>query len=500
VSAVVGALQVEQFRAVVAGRLGLTLEGFATPALADLLKRRVAGHGGSCEDYLVRLASDRSWKEVGVLARELTVNETYFLRNREQFVVLAEVVLPARLQARAAERRLSLLSVGCASGEEAYTLAMVIRDVVSEPAWQVSIVGVDVNDVMLRKAERGRYSPWALRALPDRLRRRWFRADGQVLVLDEEIRGSVRFVERNLMDEDSELWRPGFYDAIFCRNVIMYLTRDGAAALVDRMVRALAPGGFLFLGHAENLRDYRGDLQVRHTHETFYYQRGSTGIEPPASVPGPAPPVAVDVTGPQDWMSAIGSSTVRIRELAAKRPLPPRSPATLTAPGPGGLKRALDLLRREHFAAALAVVESLPDGPESEPETLLLYAVLLIQCGRIDRAEETCGRLLARDGINAGAHYLLGLCRESAGDATGAARHNHAAAHLDPTFALPRLRLGILARRRGDVETARRELGHALVLLSREDPHRLLLFAGGFTRPALTTLCQSELAACGAEQ
>jgi chemotaxis protein methyltransferase CheR len=262
------------------------------------------------------------------------------------------------------------------------------------------------------------------------------------------------------------------------------------------MVRALVPGGYLFLGHAEHLRDHGGDLQVRHTHETFYYQRGSTGVGPSRSL---AVPVAGDPTGSPDWLSAIGTATGRIRELADRRHRSSRSAApTLVAPGPGELERALDLLRREQFAAALAVVESLPDGPESGPDTLLLYAVLLIQCGRTDRAEETCGRLLDRDGTNAGAHYLLGLCRESAGDATGAARHNHAAAHLDPTFALPRLRLGILARRSGDVRTAQRELGHALALLSREDPHRLLLFAGGFTRLALTMLCRSELAACGA--
>jgi chemotaxis protein methyltransferase CheR len=198
-------------------------------------------------------------------------------------------------------------------------------------------------------------------------------------------------------------------------------------------------------------------------------------------------------------MSAIGSATGRIQELAESRHVVARSAAsTVVLPVRDERARALDLLRREQFAAALAVVESIPDSPDSEPDTLLLRAVLLIQCGRTDRAAETCGRLLEGHGADAGAHYLLGLCRESTGDATAATEHNRVAAHLDPTFALPRLRLGILARRSGDVDTARRELGHALGLLSREDPHRLLLFAGGFARSALTELCRSELAACGA--
>jgi chemotaxis protein methyltransferase CheR len=114
-------------------------------------------------------------------------------------------------------------------------------------------------------------------------------------------------------------------------------------------------------------------------------------------------------------------------------------------------------------------------------------------------AAETCRRLLAIDELNAGAHYVLALCRENAGDRAGAIEHDRIAAHLDPTFAMPRLHCGLLARRCGDRDTARRELTQALVLLKREDVSRVLLFGGGFHREALLALCQSAATESGAD-
>jgi chemotaxis protein methyltransferase CheR len=108
-----------------------------------------------------------------------------------------------------------------------------------------------------------------------------------------------------------------------------------------------------------------------------------------------------------------------------------------------------------------------------------------------------CRRLLKIDELNSGAHYVLALCREGARDQPAAANHDQVAVYLDPAFAMPRLHLGLLARRAGDSGTARRELAQALALLQREDASRLLLFGGGFNREALLGLCRAELIACG---
>jgi chemotaxis protein methyltransferase CheR len=157
----------------------------------------------------------------------------------------------------------------------------------------------------------------------------------------------------------------------------------------------------------------------------------------------------------------------------------------------------MELLKSERFGEALDAVHRLPREAATDPEVLLLRATLLTHSGQLAEAEQACRDLLEVDELNAGAHYLLALCREGAGDAEGAIHHDQLAAYLDPGFAMPRLHLGLLARRTGDRSGAGRELTQALDLLRREDGSRLLLFGGGFSREALAALCHAELAACG---
>ena len=128
---------------------------------------------------------------------------------------------------------------------------------------------------------------------------------------------------------------------------------------------------------------------------------------------------------------------------------------------------------------------------------MLLRAVLLTTSGDVAGAERVCARILERDELNAEAHYLRALCREHAGDVAAAADHDRYALYLDPTFSMPRLHLGLLAKRAGDLELARRELSRALVLLAGEEGSRILLLGGGFTRDALLEVCRAELGACG---
>jgi chemotaxis protein methyltransferase CheR len=297
------------------------------------------------------------------------------------------------------------------------------------------------------------------------------------------------------------LWRPETYDAVFFRNVFMYFTPDAGKAVMDRVTGAVAPGGVLFLGHAETLRGMSHGLDPRHTHDTFYYQRGeppspSDGWVSAASSPflaAPLPPTAG--TG---WVSAIEASAGRIQALtAAPRPSGDRAAAALANGWPQTWDLAIELLRQERFGAAIEVVEAFLPSARSQPDVLLLHASLLIHAGQFDRAEEVCQRLIDVDAVNAGAHYLLASCRESHGDWPAAVAHHQAAGYLDPGFAMPRLRLGLLARGRGDLEVARRELGSAVALLSTDDAARIVLFGGGFARTTLIELCRAELVACG---
>jgi chemotaxis protein methyltransferase CheR len=511
------AAEIDAFRAAIARRLGLAFDESKSGQLAELLAQRLESTGRSCAEYLAELDQDQPLQrpELATLARALTVGETYFFRNRDHFRACEELVLPDRLRRRGRDRRLQLLSAGCSSGEEAYSLAILARAVVADPHCQVSVRAVDVNPAALEKASRGRFSSWALRETPAELISRWFRADGRELVLDESVRSAVEFEGRNLTLDDAELWRPQHYDLIFCRNVLMYFTPDAARAVVERIARALVPGGYLFLGHAETLRGLSQAFHLCHTHGTFYYQLEHQHEQPRvAASPTPAsslfassiealPAPLVDAA--DGWVDAIRKASERILALsrtdATPRSVPqPRAAQPQPSSGRNELRAAHELLQRERFAEALALVSNLAPEATLDPDVLLLQAVLLAHDGQLSAAEHTCRRLLALDGLNAGAHYVLALCREGAGDRKGAIEEDQVAIYLAPGFAMPRLHLGLLARRQSDRETARRELRQALELLAGEDASRLLLFGGGFQREALVALCRAELAAVGAER
>lgn len=479
---------VARLQALVTRKLGLDLGGTRAVALESLLRRRTEATGLSVERWLAELEAARSGsEELRALARELTVGESSFFRHLDQLRGFAEGAVPEVLAARPGPLR--VLSAGCASGEEPATLVMLLRDAPRMAGRELLVRAVDVNPAALERARRGRYSPWALRDTPSEVRGRWFSRDGRDFVLDPVIRDAITYEERNLVEDDSDLWAPGSFDVVFCRNVIMYFPAEVQRRVVERIARSLAPGGFLFLGHAETLRGLSHDFHLRHTHGAFHYQRRDGGPRPP--VPPLPRPLPVDLS----WVEAIHHASDRIQRLAR--------PAVRTAPVPGPrapmaeLGRAIALLGEERHQEARQLLDSLPPEAARDPDALLIRAVLLTHGGGLAEAERACREILEVDELSAGAHYVMALCREGAGDRAGAAEHDEVAVYLDPAFAMPRLHLGLLARRAGDRETARRQLGEAALLLEREDTSRILLFGGGFGRESLLALCQAEIAACG---
>jgi chemotaxis protein methyltransferase CheR len=492
----------DRFRECLARRLGLNFGPEKQEYLSDALRQgMLEGGHAAAPDFFAALDQAAS-REMERLVQALTVGETYFFRQWDHYRALLENALPLRQKARAADRRLRILSAACASGEEAYSLAMLLR--ASAPGlegWDLQIKGVDLNPSMLQRAVSAVYTPWSLRDTSAELRERYFEPAGRDFRVREEVRTRVQFERRNLSEANPDLWPEAHYDVVFCRNLIMYFTPEAAAALVARIARSLVPGGFLFLGHAETLRGLSQDFHLCHTHDTFYYQRPEPGAARVPSAAGPAPAAAAWTPAAWDdgssWVQAIQRASDRIAGLAARSQDPaPRPLAAGAGAGagaaPSDLERALELTRHERYGEAL---EALPEAQSAGVDAQLLRAVLLLNLGRLELAQAACAGLLASDELNAGAHYVMALCREHAGDLDAAAQEDRTAIYLDASFAMPWLHLGLMERRRGRADQARRNLEQALSLLAREDSSRVLLFGGGFGREGLAQLCRSGLAA-----
>jgi chemotaxis protein methyltransferase CheR len=500
---------VAQLRAAVARRFGLYFPAGNLQVLADALQQRTARLACTPAAYLSQLADGSACSgEWEALAELVTVGETYFFRNNEQFIALCAVAVPALLSDGGRGRgTLNILSAGCSSGEEPYTMAMYLeerRDLLSGASW--SLTACDVNPAAIARARLGSYPAWSLRDTSPDLRERWFSASGKAFQLAESIRSRVDFTVRNLIDADDAFWRPGRFEVIFCRNVLMYLVPDTARLVVHRLAQALVPGGYLFLGHAETLRGLSTSFTLCHSHATFYYRRAGADASREVTMAGssastlPLRSAGMVVDDPIAWIGAIGRSAQRVATLAnsAGDHRATRLPTSVPAPDPAGngplTQDIAELIRHERFGEAGERIAAIPARAASDPLVRVLAAVVQIHAGEHLKAEAACRSLLKEDARNARARYLLALCREQDGDLEAAGELYRTAAAHDGGFAMPHVRLALLARRRRDEDQSRRSFAQALVLIDGEDEMNLALFGGGFNRQLIAELCRGQAA------
>lgn len=188
---------------------------------------------------------------VTALARSLTVGETYFFREPRHFDLLRHL-LPSLVAAAGGSRKVVLVSAACASGEEAYSMAMVAREVLGAQADAlVRILALDVNDTSLAQAARATYRPWSMRGLPVETRRAWFEETEGGAHVVKSVRQLVTFAHENLMSPTGTL-EAGTVDVLFCRNALIYFDAAVANEVVHRLAAALVPEGVLVLGTAES--------------------------------------------------------------------------------------------------------------------------------------------------------------------------------------------------------------------------------------------------------
>ena len=491
-----------RFGALVADRMGLVLDLQRDAAsIQSVLRARLREtQAAGVDEYLQRVTA----LELAELAQKLTVGETYFFRYREQFEALAEH-LPEL--AKRAGRSLRILSAACSSGEEAGSIAIVVRQVLPDALAGATVVhGADVNPDAIRKARRGRYSRWSLRETSETITSRWFHRRGADYELDVAARSLTSFMERNLNDPNDKLWQAEPYDAIFCRNALMYFGGGTAGAAVARLARLLVPGGLLFLGPTETHLGKLAGLSVCSSHGAFYHRLSSAAALDPevpaksARLSSKPAPVSVER---EPWTQTVQVAAAKIAELARERRDEPARREPTPAPKPelnSDLARARQLAAEGRQGEALAAISD----RDRDPSALLLRGMLLVDTGNSPEAERCCGILLELDRergigdeIHAGARYVLALCREQLGDTVGAIDHDHAAVYLAPSFAMPHVHIGLMSRRRGDVATAVREFRSAVSLLAEEDATRIALYGGGLRREALIELCRRELQGCG---
>jgi chemotaxis protein methyltransferase CheR len=226
---------------------------------------------------LNQLVAELRRTQASVLHRKtieaMTTNETTFFRDIHPFEALRLQVLPELIQRRAAQRQLSIWCAACSSGQEPYTIAMLIREHFPElTGWQIRILGTDLSSEMLGRAKIARYRQTEVnRGLPAQFLVKYFGKQGVEWQVAEEIRRMVEFREMNLNDA----WPvTSAYDLVFMRNVLIYFDEETKRAILAKVRRVLRPDGYLFLGGAESTMNLDDSFQRVAFAKAGYYRPG----------------------------------------------------------------------------------------------------------------------------------------------------------------------------------------------------------------------------------
>jgi chemotaxis protein methyltransferase CheR len=238
-------------------KLGLYFDDKKNYFLKTRVAKRMAALGmDDPNDYVFTVSyADTNGLEMQALANLVTTNETYMFREYDQLQGFANYCLPEVLSAKQdrGEKSLRIWCAGCSSGEEAYTLAMIVQEVFPQSlSWDCKIVATDIDENMLQKVAAARYGQRSVNDVPQEYKDKYLIAEGEGYVVRRRTTALVEPRHLNLNDRMALRTMRGF-DFIFCRNVLIYFDDLSRKSVVDHFYNALNPGGYIFLGHSESI-------------------------------------------------------------------------------------------------------------------------------------------------------------------------------------------------------------------------------------------------------
>jgi|JI91814CRNA_FD_contig_81_744112_length_4278_multi_3_in_0_out_0_1 chemotaxis protein methyltransferase CheR len=232
---------------------------------------------------LLEYPSPQSQKEWRELILQLTVTESYFLRDKGQFEILQKIILPELIQTKkiafqtlGIPKSIRLWSAGCSTGEEPYSLAMLVKELLPDwPEWNLLILGTDINEEVMEKARKGIYSDWSFRQVDSVIKNQHFVHKKNEWYISDDLRNMVKFRSNNLIQDPFPNFTDEIYnmDLIICRNVFVYFDTISIAKVINKFYHTLRLGGYLITGHAELHGQHIEYFQTKVFPESVVYQR-----------------------------------------------------------------------------------------------------------------------------------------------------------------------------------------------------------------------------------
>ena len=439
------------------------------------------------KDYLAHL--DAQPALLDDLVGEITVGETYFFREPQQFALILNEVLPALVSHRPRDYPLRIWSAGCATGEEPYTLAIVLRE---QGIAAAHVVATDLARTALVQARRAVYTRWALRGVPDPVVRTYFEQAGNRFSLTPAIRDAVDFRYLNLAEDTYPSLTTGIWgmDLILCRNVLIYFDAETVVRVARRLIDSLSDDGWLLLGASDPPFGELVPCDVVITDAGLAYRRSGRGVASPSFPRSTA------------WSRGQGVRPPALPEAPApEQPPHPPVPVATYAPAPvaparealPGLADAARSYAERDYERAAEQASQLVQRNGSDPAPWVVLVRALANRGELEAAGRACAAALDRHRTSAELAYLHAVLLAEAGrhgDAVAAARRS---LYLDRGLVVAHLALGGALARLGDTEGARRAAQNARRLLAGMPPDAIVPASDGEPASRLAEMAKVQL-------
>ncbi len=429
----------------------------------------------------------------------ITVNETYFFRDKHQMQLLQETLLPQLIQSKRVrkDRSLRIWSAGCATGEEIYTVGMMLVELLPDiSAWRLQLLGTDLNTGSLQKAMQAHYTEWSMRSISSYFKQQYFTHENNKYTLLEKIRDVVGFSYLNMNDDTypSLVNGTNAQDLILCRNVLIYFDNARAGRLMKKLNNSLVPGGLLLLGASDPILTVDTDLISHHRFGTLFSRPTLDGT--------PALPVLaatekiikksvlVSVTEPR------ASASVSLAETL------PHGRGSVTPTEMTGVKKSVvlpdakkiqQLLNESRWQEALDAIHLVETKGKIDSVLLNLKAMAYANLGQLEQSLQACLDSLSLDITNKYTYFTYALTLTELNRLIEAEEAFRKTLFLDRNFVMGHFQLGLLLLRKREYDMGMKSLTNALAIAKGQQPSEPVSGYQGLNYGQLSDLFKQEI-------
>jgi len=442
----------------------------------------------SAVEYLAKLEQGAHQpRELEFLISAITVRESYFFRDQFQIDFIKDTWLPGVIQEKQAdEKRLRIWSAGCSSGQEVYTIAILLKETLQDfGTWDVRLLGTDISTSVLSDAASGIYKDWAFRTTPKHIINKYFEKKENDFFLRQDIRRMAQFKHLNLIDEhfthNLDTMLP--LDMILCRNVFIYLDPRIVRGVLRNFISLLSPSGVLMLGASDLVEPNIPGLELHHSQNMFYYRHRQEVRVPPKD----------DCV--RDTQSI--KNKYLPKRAQDKVPTPKKKVKAATIPSPQkqptAQEEVISLDRKGLWHEITAFVDSYTAGHGEDAFLIGMKAKALASLGNLAAAADLCSRSIELDKTCKDCYYIMATIFIEMGRLEDAQHALRRAVYLDHSFLEAHFHLGQVLLRLRNYKAGLKSLKNAQELVEKAEPERLLFIEQELTCGQLAQILKNEI-------